>query len=91
MVLTLKCKARCTKIHKKSQSPAFKGMLTGDIIEFSTGIERHRSLSSSASYIDCYNPRTNEYSNLSLSQLSNILKNFEFEEVIHDAETSNII
>ena len=79
--MTLKCKARCTEIRKKSQSPAFKGLLVGNIIEFSTEIERHRSLSGSATFIDCYNPKTNKHSDLSFSQLSNILKAFDFEEV----------
>ena len=32
--MLLKCKATCTEVHKKSQSPAFKDLRYGDIIEF---------------------------------------------------------
>ena len=80
--MILKCKAKCTEIHKKSQSPAFKNLIVGDVIEFSTEIaHNNRSWSGSATYIDCYNPRTDEHSDLSFNQLSNILKSFEFEEI----------
>lgn len=80
--MTLKCKAKCTEIHKKSQSSAFKGLKVGDVVEFSTKIEHNnRSWGGSATYIDCYNTRTDKHSDLSFNQLSNILKAFEFEEI----------
>ena len=51
-------------------------------MEFSTKIEHNnRSWGGSATYIDCYNTRTDEHSDLSFNQLSNILKAFEFEEI----------
>ena len=74
--MELKCEAVCTKVYKKSSSPAFKNLQVGDIINFSTEIKHARSC---ATYIKCFNPKTNQTSKLSFNQIGNTLKNFEFE------------
>jgi len=80
--MTLKCKAKCTEIHKKSQSPAFKDLLVGDSVEFSVEIKAvGRNRGSYAAYIRCFNPKTNQESKLSFNQIGRTLECFEFEEV----------
>lgn len=57
--MTLKTIAKCTKIHKKSQIPAFKDLQIGDLIEFSIEIKAvGRNRGSHAAYINCLNPKT---------------------------------
>lgn len=80
--MTLKCKARCTEIHKKSQSPAFNGLQIGDLIEFSVEIKAvGRNKSTYATYIRCFNPVTNQESKLSFNQIGRTLECFEFDEL----------
>lgn len=80
--LTLKTTATCTEIHKKSQSPAFKDLKNGDVIEFSVEIKRAgRNRGTYATYIRCFNPQTNQVSNLSFNQIARTLDCFKFEEV----------
>ena len=80
--MTLRTIAKCTKIYKKSASPAFQNIQTGDKILFSFDIKPSgRNKSSSATYILCKNERTGEESNLTLYQIQRVLKNFEFEEM----------
>ncbi len=80
--MTLSCTGRCTKINKKSQSPAFKGLVIGDIVNFSTEIKAvgRNGSSTYATYIKCYNPATKETSELSFNQIGKVLGNFEFEQ-----------
>lgn len=79
--MTLSCVGRCLKISKKSQSPAFKGLTAGDIIEFSTEIEAvGRNGGTYATYIKCFNPVSKEVSQLSFNQIGRVLNNFEFEQ-----------
>lgn len=80
--MTLICKAKCTKIIKKSQSSAFKDLEVGDIINFSKEIESsgRNGNNTYASYIECYNPKTKGFSLLSFNQIERVLKNFEFEQ-----------
>ena len=79
--MKLKCEGVCTKVLKKSTSPAFKGLQVGDTINFSTEIQRAgRNKSTYATYILCENPKTQEKSVLSFNQISKVLNNFEFEE-----------
>ena len=55
--MVLKCKVTCTEVHKKSQSPAFKDLRYGDIIEFSVEIKAAgRNKGTYATYIRCFNP-----------------------------------
>lgn len=35
-----------------------------------------------AKYINCYNYKTNKVSQLSFNQIGNVMKNFEFEEIL---------
>ena len=80
--MTLKTIAKCTKIYKKSGSPAFKDIIVGDKILFSCDIKPcGRNKSTYATYICCKNERTGEESNLSFNQIQRVLKNFEFEEM----------
>ena len=81
--MTLKCKAKCIAIHKKSQSPAFKDLNVGDYIEFSIKITRVGTARSGshAAYIKCLNPITNKESKLSFNQIGKTLDCFEFEEI----------
>lgn len=77
--MTLNCIGRCTKINKKSQSPAFKRLDVGDIIEFSTEIRAvGRNSGTYATYIKCFNPASKEISELSFNQIGRVLSNFEF-------------
>lgn len=76
--MTLRCKAECTKVHKKSKSPAFEGLQVGDIIDFSIDIKAVRGC---AAYITCYNIRTNMVSRLSFNQIVHALDRFEFKEL----------
>ena len=63
--MTLKTTATCTEIHKKSQSPAFKDLNNVDVIEFSVEIKRvGRNRGTYATYIRCFNPQTDQVSNL---------------------------
>lgn len=79
--MTLSCIGRCTKVNKISQSPAFKGLMVGDIIKFSTEIEAvGRNKGTYATYIRCFNPTSNEVSELSFNQIERVLNNFEFEQ-----------
>lgn len=81
--MTLKCKAKCIEIHKKSQSPAFKDLSVGDSVEFSVEIKAvGRNRGSYAAYIHCFNPKTNQESKLSFNQIGRTLECFEFEEMI---------
>ena len=80
--MTLDCTGRCTKVNKRSQSPAFKGLAVGDIIKFSTDIKAvGRNRGSYATYIKCFNPTSKEISELSFNQIGRVLSNFEFEQV----------
>ena len=80
--MLLKCKATCTEVHKKSQSPAFKNLRYGDIIEFSVEIKAAgRNKGTYATYIRCFNPQTKAESKLSFNQIVKTLECFEFEEV----------
>ena len=76
--MILKCKATCTKVHKRSQSPAFKDLKYGDMIEFSIEIKRTGRF---VAYIRCFNPQTKAESKLSFNQIVKTLECFEFEEV----------
>lgn len=79
--MILSCIGRCKKVNKKSQSPAFKGLIMGDVIEFSTEIRTvGRNKSTYATYIKCFNPSTKEVSELSFNQIGRVLDNFEFEQ-----------
>ena len=80
--MTLKTTATCTEIHKKSQSPAFKDLKKGNVIEFSVEIKSagRSSRGTHATYISCYNPQTGQVSNLSFNQIARTLECFEFEE-----------
>lgn len=80
--MTLKTTATCTEIHKKSQSPAFKDLKNGDVIKFSIELKPvgRSSRGTHAAYIRCFNPRTNQISNLSFNQIVRTLECFEFEE-----------
>jgi hypothetical protein len=80
--MILRCIGRCTNVNKKSQSPAFMGLVVGDIIEFSTEIRSAgRNYTTYATYIKCFNPKTNGTSELSFNQIGRVLNNFEFEQV----------
>jgi len=80
--MTLSCSAKCIKINKKSQSPAFKGLVVGDMIKFSTEIRAVGGNGGTyATYIKCLNQRTNEVSELSFNQIGRVLSNFEFEQI----------
>lgn len=62
--MELKCEAVCTKVYKKSSSPAFKNLQVGDIINFSTEIKHARSC---AIYINALIPKqTKQVSYLSI-------------------------
>lgn len=79
--MTLKTIAICKAIHKKSQSPAFKDLQVGDLIEFSIEIKAFgRNRGSHAAYINCFNPKTNKESKLSFNQIGKTLDCFEFDE-----------
>lgn len=79
--MTLSCVGRCVKINKRSQSPAFKGLTVGDVIEFSTEIKAvGRNKGTYATYIRCFNPASKEISELSFNQIGRVLNNFEFEQ-----------
>lgn len=85
--MTLKTTGTCTKIHKKSQSPAFKDLQIGDQIEFSIEIKAvGRNRGSHAEYIICLNPKTQNESKLSFNQIGKTLDCFEFEEINQDYE-----
>lgn len=85
--MTLKTTGTCTKIHKKSQSPAFKDLQIGDKIEFSIEIKAvGRNRGSHAAYIICLNPKTQNESKLSFNQIGKTLDCFEFEEINQDYE-----
>jgi len=82
-MITLKNKAKCTKINKKSSSPAFKGICVGDVITFEAPVQKTGwSDTVKAVYITCKNERTNETSKLSFKQLGSLLDGFEFEEIL---------
>lgn len=79
--MILSCIGRCNKVNKKSQSPAFKGLTVGEVIEFSTEIRAvGRNKSTYATYIKCFNPVSREVSELSFNQIGRVLDNFEFEQ-----------
>ena len=80
--MTLKTLATCTEIHKKSQSPAFKDLKKGYVIEFSVEIKPvgRSSKGTRAAYIRCFNPQTNQVSNLSFNQITRTLECFDFVE-----------
>lgn len=80
--MILKCNAICTEVHKKSQSPAFKELQVGDCIEFSVRIQTAgRNKGTYATYIRCFNPKTNQVSELSFNQIGKTLSCFEFKEI----------
>lgn len=80
--MILKCNAICTEVHKKSQSPAFKELQVGDCIEFSVRIQAAgRNKGTYATYIRCFNPKTNQVSELSFNQIGKTLSCFEFKEI----------
>lgn len=80
--MTLKTIATCSEIHKKSQSPAFKDLKKGNVIEFSVEIKAvgRSSRGTHAAYIRCFNPQTDQVSNLSFNQIARTLECFGFEE-----------
>lgn len=79
--MILKTTATCIEIHKKSQSPAFKDLKKGDTIEFSVEIKRAgRNRGTYATYIRCFNPKTEQVSNLSFNQIARTLECFEFKD-----------
>lgn len=79
--MILKCTGICTKVNKKSQSPAFKDLNIGDRVEFSTAIKPvGRNKSTYATYINCLNTNTGKSSELSFNQIGRVLNNFEFEQ-----------
>lgn len=79
--MRLSCIGKCTKINGKSQSPAFKNLEVGDVIDFSTEIKAvGRNRGTYATYIHCFNPKTTESSNLSYNQIGRVLDNFEFKQ-----------
>lgn len=80
--MKLKCNAICTKVLKKSSSPAFKNLQVGNKIYFSTEIKHGGMIGrgSYATYIECFNPQTKQISRLSFNQIDKTLNNFEFEE-----------
>lgn len=80
--MTLKTIATCTEIYKKSQSPAFKDLKNGDVIEFSVEIKPvgRSSRGTHAVYIRCFNPQTDQVSDLSFNQIARTLECFKFEE-----------
>lgn len=81
--MTLKTTAICTKIHKKSQSLTFKDLKEGDVVKFSVEIKRvGRNKGTYATYIRCFNPQTDQVSNLSFNQIARTLECFEFEEKV---------
>ena len=83
IVVNLKCKAKCVKVNKKSKSPAFDKLEIGDIIEFSVKIKAAgRNRGTYATYIDCFNVKTERYSYLSFNEIGRVLANFEFEEIL---------
>lgn len=80
--MNLKCSATCKKVIKKSQSPAFKKLEVGDIVEFSTEIKHvGGNKGTYATYIQCHNRKTDLKSYLSFNQIEKTLNNFEFEEI----------
>jgi hypothetical protein len=79
--MILNCIGRCTKVNKKSQSPAFIGLNIGDLIDFSTEIKAvGRNKGTYATYITCFNPQTGKSSELSFNQIGRVLSNFEFKQ-----------
>lgn len=85
-MLTLKTTATVTKINRKSSSPCFKDLKVGDVIEFSVPIlyAGNGSHGSYATYIRCYNRRTNAESQLSFNQIEKVLECCELEENNND-------
>lgn len=75
-MLTLRTTATVTKINRKSSSPCFKDLKIGDVIEFSVPIKYagYASHGTCATYIRCYNKRTNTESRLSFNQLDRVLE-----------------
>lgn len=82
-MLTLRTTATVTKINRKSSSPCFKDLKVGDVIEFSVPISYagYGSHGTCATYIRCYNRRTNAESRLSFNQLDRVLECCELEEI----------
>lgn len=80
--MILKTIATCIEIHKKSQSPAFKDLKNGDVVEFSVEIKPvgRSNRGTYAVYIRCFNPQTGQVSNLSFNQIARTLECFEFVE-----------
>lgn len=81
-MLTLRTTATITKINRKSSSPCFKNLKVGEVIEFSVPISYagYGSHGTCATYIRCYNRRTNAESRLSFNQLDRVLECCELEE-----------
>lgn len=81
-MLTLRTTATVTKINRKSSSPCFKNLQVGDVIEFSVPISYagYSRNGTCATYIRCYNKRTNAESRLSFNQLDRVLECCELEE-----------
>ncbi len=70
------------RVNKPSQSPAFQNLECGDIIDFSVKVERvGRNKGTYATYITCFNSKTNQISKLSFNQIGRTLECFEFEEI----------
>ena len=66
--MTLKTTAICKKIYEKSQSPTFKDLQVGDLIEFSIEIKViGRNRGSHVAYINCLNPKTHNERKLSFN------------------------
>lgn len=82
-MLTLRTIATVTKINRKSSSPCFKDLETGDVIEFSAPIlyAGYASHGTCATYIACKNTRTKAESKLSFNQIHKVLECCELKEV----------
>lgn len=82
MSLIMSCKAKCIEIKKKSKASGFKNIKEGDILEFLVPIKSAgggRAIY--ATYITVKNINTGEQGLQSFTQLSNILDNYEFEQI----------
>lgn len=83
-MLTLRTTATVTRINRKSFSPCFKDLKIGDVIDFNAPISYAGCAAhgTRATYIKCYNRRTNAESRLSFNQIHKVLECCELEEVI---------
>lgn len=85
--MKLKCRAKCIKILKKTQTKVFKDLQVGDIMDFSIAMGSVGSRSGGGTYapeITFVHERTGESNRLSFNQIENALKKFEFEEISYE-------